>query len=229
MNCKISNGSHRGSTFKINKQFLTSLVESSHMENEVNVEKIRQYISKFVTYPDHEMDVFLKRLTKRIIPKGGFLLQAGQVCDYVAFINKGHFRSLCLVNNEEETYNFFFDSNFLTDYPSFLSRQPSTESHQALEEAEVLLINYNDMQRIYREIPAWEKFGRLIAEYIIMGIAERNRSMLFMSPEERYLNLMKTRPKVIANIPQHYIASYLGIQPESLSRIRKRLATAKRI
>jgi CRP-like cAMP-binding protein len=69
----------------------------------------------------------------------------------------------------------------------------------------------------------------LIAEFIIVGIAQRNRSLLFMSPEERYLDLMKTRPKVIANIPQQYIATYLGIQPESLSRIRKRLAESKKI
>ncbi|MFN7494851.1 MAG: Crp/Fnr family transcriptional regulator [Cyclobacteriaceae bacterium] len=199
------------------------------MEQEIDLIRIKEYISKFVSFSEEEIESFLKQLTKKKIPKGGYILQAGQICDYVAFINKGHFRSLCLVNNEEETYNFFFEGNFFTDYPSFLSRQPSIESHQALEDAEVLMITYTNMQLIYKEFPCWEKFGRLIAEYIIMGIAERNRSMLYMSPEERYLNLMKTRPKVIANIPQHYIASYLGIQPESLSRIRKRLATTKRL
>lgn len=198
-------------------------------KEEINLERIKEYIARFVVYSDEELAVFLNSLKKRVIPKGDYLMQAGQVCDYVAFINKGYFRSFCMINNTEETYNFSFEGNFFTDYPSFLTRQPSIETHQALVDCEVLTISYLDMQRGYVQTPTLEKFGRLMAEFIIMGIAERNRSMLFMSPEERYLNLMKTRPKVIANIPQHYIASYLGIQPESLSRIRKRLAESKRL
>jgi CRP-like cAMP-binding protein len=82
---------------------------------------------------------------------------------------------------------------------------------------------------LYQRIPAWEKFGRLMAEYILVRIVQRNKSMLFLSPEDQYLNLMKERPKVLANIPQHYIASYLGIKPESLSRIRKRLSENKKL
>ncbi|CAN5332022.1 Crp/Fnr family transcriptional regulator [soil metagenome] len=199
------------------------------MDDEIDFLRVREYIARFSPYTDEEMRLFLKSLKKKKVPKGSYLLEAGQVCDYVAFINKGHFRTLTLVNNEELTYNFFFDGNFITDYPSFISRQPSLESHQALEDAEVLMLSYDDMQMIYKKVPVWERFGRLIAEFIILGIGERDRSMLFLSPEEQYLNLMKTRPKVIANIPQHYIASYLGIQPESLSRIRKRLATGKKV
>jgi CRP/FNR family transcriptional regulator, anaerobic regulatory protein len=199
------------------------------MDTGIDTARVKEYISRFAAYPEHEMNAFLGSLKKRTIAKGEYLMESGQVCDFVVFINKGIFRSFCLIGNAEETYNFFFEGNFVTDYSSFLSRQPSIETHQALEDAEVLLLSYADLQRIYKEYPAWEKFGRLIAEYIILGIAERNRSMLFMSPEERYLSLMKTRPKVIANIPQHYIASYLGIQPESLSRIRKRLAESRRL
>jgi CRP-like cAMP-binding protein len=199
------------------------------MESEIDLARLKEYIRKFVAYTDEELSVFLNSQKKRLIPKGGYLMEAGGVCDYVAFINKGYFRSFCVIDNDEVTYNFSFEGNFFTDYPSFLTRQPSTETHHALVDCEVLTISYADMQRGYLERPSMEKFGRLMAEFIIMGIAERNRSMLFMSPEERYLNLMKTRPKVIANIPQHYIASYLGIQPESLSRIRKRLATANRL
>jgi CRP/FNR family transcriptional regulator, anaerobic regulatory protein len=197
-------------------------------KEEVNLERIKEYIARFVVYSEEELAVFLNSLKKRVIPKGDYLMQAGQVCDYVAFINKGHFRAFYVINNKEVTYNFSFQGNFFTDYPSFLTRQPSNETHQALEDAEVLTVSYNDMQRGYINTPAWERFGRLIAEFILIGIAERNRSMLFMSPEERYLNLMKTRPKVIATIPQHYIASYLGIQPESLSRIRRRLVDSKK-
>jgi CRP-like cAMP-binding protein len=199
------------------------------MDPAIEFQRLREYISRFMVLPESDLQIFLDSLIPKLIPKGAYLMEAGQVCDYVAFINKGHFRSFCIVNGEEATYNFFFDGNFMTDYSSFVSRQPSIESHQALEDAEVLTLSHEKMQMIYNQVPSWEKFGRLIAEFIIIGIAQRNRAMLFMSPEEHYLNLMKTRPKVIANIPLHYIASYLGIQPESLSRIRKRLAESKRL
>lgn len=191
--------------------------------------RVKEYIYRFVDFNEQDLAQFRGMLSKKYLPKGRFLLEAGEVCSHVAFINKGHFRSFSMVQDDEVTYNFFFDGNFITDYPSFLSRQPSTETHQALEDAELLMLEYNDMQRGYNNSHMWERFGRLIAEFIIVGIAQRNRSLLFMSPEERYLDLMKTRPKVIANIPQQYIATYLGIQPESLSRIRKRLAEAKKL
>jgi CRP-like cAMP-binding protein len=110
-----------------------------------------------------------------------------------------------------------------------VSREPSIENHQALVDSEVLLLNYADTQELYEKVPVWQKFGRLIAEFILVRIVQRNKAMLFLSPEDQYLNLMKERPKVISNIPQHYIASYLGIKPESLSRIRKRLAQNKKL
>lgn len=191
--------------------------------------RLREYVNRFMSLPEADFAAMQERMVKRIVPKGGHLLTAGEVCPYVAFINKGHLRSYCLVKHEEITYNFWFDGNFITDYSSFLTRQPSVETHEALDDVEVLAVSYEDMQHLYQHSSGWNKFGRLIAEFIIIGIAERNRAMLFLSPEEQYLNLMKTRPKVFANVPQHYIASYLGLRPESLSRIRKRLATAKKV
>lgn len=191
--------------------------------------RIKEYVYRFVNFSEQDLAQFRGMLTKKHIPKGKYLLEEGQVCSHVAFINKGHFRSFSMVNDDEVTYNFFFDGNFVTNYPSFLSRTPSIETFQALEDADLLMLEYNEMQKGYSNSHMWERFGRLIAEFIIVGIAQRNRSLLFMSPEERYLDLMKTRPKVIASIPQQYIATYLGIQPESLSRIRKRLAEAKKL
>jgi CRP/FNR family transcriptional regulator, anaerobic regulatory protein len=191
-------------------------------------QKVKEYISRFVSFTDNEWQPFLTALVRKQIPKGSYLMEVGQVCDYVAFIDKGLFRTYSIVKGEEVTHNFSFDGNFFTDYPSFITRQPTLENHQALEDAEVWMLSYEKMQAIYKSTPVWEKFGRMIAEFILIRIAERNRSMLFLSAEEQYLDLMKTRPKVIANIPQHYIASYLGIQPESLSRIRKRLSQTKK-
>lgn len=199
------------------------------MVSDEEFSRLRAYVNRFMVLPEPDFAAMQQRMVRQTVPKGGHLLKAGEVCTGIAFINKGHLRSYCLVKGEEVTYNFWFEGNFITDYSSFLTRQPSAETHEALDDVEVITVSYDDMQDLYKQFPGWDKFGRLIAEFIIIGIAERNRAMLFLSPEEQYLNLMKTRPKVFANVPQHYIASYLGLRPESLSRIRKRLATAKKI
>ncbi|MBL7854804.1 MAG: Crp/Fnr family transcriptional regulator [Cyclobacteriaceae bacterium] len=199
------------------------------MVSDEEFSRLRAYVNRFMVLPEPDFAAMQQRMVRQTVPKGGHLLKAGEVCTGIAFINKGHLRSYCLVKGEEVTYNFWFEGNFITDYSSFLTRQPSSETHEALDDVEVITVSYDDMQDLYKQFPGWDKFGRLIAEFIIIGIAERNRAMLFLSPEEQYLNLMKTRPKVFANVPQHYIASYLGLRPESLSRIRKRLATAKKI
>lgn len=199
------------------------------MVSDEEFSRMRAYVSRFMDLTDHDFTAIQQRLVCKSVPKGGYLLKAGDVCPYVAFINKGHLRSFCLVKGEEVTYNFWFEGNFITDYSSFLTRQPCIETHEALDDVEVIIVSYDDLQYLYKNFPGWDKFGRLIAEFIIIGVAERNRAMLFLTAEEQYLNLMKSRPKVLANVPQHYIASYLGLRPESLSRIRKRLATTSKI
>lgn len=168
-------------------------------------------------------------LTRRFLRKGEFLLRAGEVCNQVTFINKGLFRSYMEIEGEEVTTNFAFEGNYVTEYTSFVNRQPSSEFIVAMEDAELLQLRYEDLQAAYAKAQVWERFGRLIAEYILTFVSTRNKSLLFKTPEERYLALMKERPKVMERVPQQYIASYLGIQPESLSRIRKRLMEAKKV
>ncbi len=190
---------------------------------------LRNYISRFLSFTDEDWQLHQAVLKRRFLKKGEHILKGGEVCNHVTFINKGHFRVYNVVNEEELTINFAFEGNYITDYTSFVSRQPSSDYILAMDEAEILQINYEDLQASYEKSPLWQKFGRLMAEYILVFIVHRNKALLFNSPEERYLNLMKERPKVIERIPQQYIASYLGIQPESLSRIRKRLMETKKM
>jgi CRP/FNR family transcriptional regulator, anaerobic regulatory protein len=185
---------------------------------------IRNYVSRFITFTEEEWRVHQSMLVRRFLKKGEFILRGGEVCNHVTFLNKGFVRVYNVVNDEELTANFAFEGNYVTDYTSFVSRQPSLDNIVAMEDLEILQLNYNDMQAAYEKYPVWQKFGRLIAEYILIFATERSRTFLFLSPEERYLKLIKDRPKVIANVPLKYIASYLGITPEALSRIRKRMA-----
>lgn len=191
--------------------------------------QLKKYINQFVSFSEEEWQMHQAMLTRRFLKRGEFLLRAGEVCDHITFINKGVFRNYMIIDDEEVTSNFAFEGNYVTEYTSFVSRQPATDSIVAMEDAEILQMAYNQLQVVYEKAPVWQKFGRLMAEYILTFISSRNKSLLFNSPEDRYLILMKERPKVIERIPQHYIASYLGIKPESLSRIRKRLAETKKI
>lgn len=186
---------------------------------------IRNYISRFVSFTEEEWHAHEALLIRKTIGKGEFLLKAGEVCNHVTFINKGYFRVYNVIREQDLTVNFTFEGNYVTDFASFVSRQPTVDNIVAMEDAEVLLLNYDDMQIAYEKYPVWQKFGRMIAEYILIFIVDRNRSLLFLTPEERYVKLMKDRPKVIAQVPLKYIASYLGITPEALSRIRKRMST----
>ena len=108
-----------------------------------------------------------------------------------------------------------------------MSRKPALQFIDALEDTQLWLLHHDHLHRLYQEIPRFESFGRAMAENVVIGSQRRTASFLFDSPEERYLSLLRERPKVLERIPLHHIASYLGIKPESLSRIRKRLADSR--
>ena len=190
---------------------------------------LRDFISRFIDMTDSDWRVHQQLLSRRSIRKGEYLLRAGQPNNHVAFVNQGCFRSYSIVRDQEITNFFIFEGEYAADYDNFLLRKPAAENLQALEDAEVILLHYDDMQTLYEKIPAWQKFGRLMAEYLFIHISQRARDLQYHSPEDLYLRMIKNSPHVLERVPQQYIASYLGIQPESLSRIRKRVMVEKRV
>jgi CRP-like cAMP-binding protein len=187
-------------------------------------EQIIQSVSRFISLDKSEQDHFVSKLQVKQFKKKELILQQGQVCSFVYFINKGCMRYYYIVDGNENTAQFFFENSWYTDFDSFLSGKPSKLNIQALEKAELVMLSSKDMQQLYTEIPKFEKLGRQMAENAFLGVRQRNEMLENFSAEERYLKLLKERPKVIERIPQHYIASHLGIKPESLSRIRKKIA-----
>jgi CRP-like cAMP-binding protein len=185
---------------------------------------MRNFIARFISFSDDEWRLLQSITSRRSLKKGEFVLKAGEVCNHVTFINKGFVRIYNLVNDDGLTVNFAFEGNFITDFASFITRKPTADNIIAMEDLEILQINHANLQAAYSQSPTWERFGRLMAEYILLFVVSRNKSLLFDTPEERYQKLMRERPKVMAKVPLKYIASYLGITPQALSRIRKRLA-----
>jgi CRP/FNR family transcriptional regulator, anaerobic regulatory protein len=187
-------------------------------------EQIIKQILQIVDLNNEEIDCIIDKLQVKKLKKKEFLLQEGTICKHAYFINRGCLRYFYLVDGIENTGQFFFENTWYTDYDSFLLSKPSRQNIQALEDSEILCLSKSDLLEVYEAIPKFEKFGRIMAENAFIKLKSKNEMILNQSAEERYLKLLKERPKVVERIPQHYIASYLGIKPPSLSRIRKSIA-----
>ena len=189
--------------------------------------KILQVIKSIVSLTEEEEQSFIDILEVKLLGKKEYLLKQGEICNKITFINSGCLRAFYNVDGVENTVQFFFGDSWYTDYASFLTGNPAVENMQALEPSEVVQFKKADLYKHYELYPVFERVGREMAENAFLAISKLNQMLTNEEPEERYLNLLKQRPEVVEKIPQHYIASYLRIQPESLSRIRKRITNYK--
>ena len=176
----------------------------------------------FLTERDCSLfEPFLK--TRNYNAKDYFLTE-GKVCQEIGFVNKGCFRTYYLADGKEINTHFTFDCEFVTDYDSFLQSKPSRYCIQALEDAQLVTFNLSALQSAYNQSQNWERFGRMMAEQSYKMTTQRVESFLFMDGEQRYLDLIKNQPQIFERIPLYHIASYLGLERESLSRLRKKVA-----
>jgi CRP-like cAMP-binding protein len=167
------------------------------------------------------MDTFLKHCQLRSYEKNDYLLMQGQVCNHIYFINQGLCRTLIVdENNNEHTINFALANDYVTDYASFLKGKPAVYSIQALEKTEVVLIPKKTVQSGYENIKDGNKLGRLIAEHYFLMISEKLEKAHIENPLKRYLDLEATFPDIHQRLPQHIIASFLGVTPVHLSRLK---------
>ena len=155
--------------------------------------------------------------------KGENYIVPGQQEDYVTFINTGGFKYFVVSEDREQICDFIFENEYMSEYGGFIKRIPSNIYIQALEDSEVIKFHYNHVQEFYEKYPDLQKFGRLIAEKFLLDIIERSTSLLFTTPEERYNELASSNPKLLQRVPQYMIASFIGVTPEALSRIRRRM------
>lgn len=192
------------------------------------LDQIQRSLSQIINLDLSEFDFFATLLRRKTLKKRELLLRSGEDCRDIYFINRGCLRYFYLVNGEEKTAQFFFEDSWYTDYESFLSGDPSTNFVDAIEDTELLCLDRESLQKLYVQNPKFERFGRIAAENAYLGIKYRTKKLTILTAEERYLELIRERPTIFARVPQYYIASYLNIQPESLSRIRRKLAARKK-
>ena len=184
----------------------------------------RQNLERFVALEEAEFEHFYQCFKPHQVRKGTILLNEGQHCKQVYFLGTGCMKYFYLVDGIERIGQFFFEGTWVSDLYSFLSQTPSKMNLSTIEDSHLLSITHPQLQQCYEDIPKLERFGRLLIEYTFISSQQRSASFLTQTPTEKYLQLVRTRPKVIQRIPQYMIAAYLGIKPESLSRIRKKIA-----
>ncbi len=181
-------------------------------------------IRSFITLAPAEEDLIRQWFVAEELPKGGFFLRAGEASRKIGFVLQGVFHNFRSRDGQEHTFYFGREQEFIGDYSSFLPARPAAHAIQALEPARLLTISYDNLQRLYREVREGERFGRLVAEYLFVDVLRQLTSFYEETPEERYARFVRTYPDLQQRVPQYYIASYVGVKPQSLSRIRARAA-----
>lgn len=188
------------------------------------MEGIREYFEQVIKLSDADWAFFASKLTEETFPKRHQLLCAGKTENYLSFIASGIVRYYIPKEEKDLTFAFSFGGSFVSGYNSFLTQTPSAYNIETLSRTRLWRLSYADLQSIYRETEAGNTIGRQASEDLFLKKSQRELSLLNESAEERYLNLFTAEPQLIKEIPLKYIASYIGITPQALSRIRKRIS-----
>ena len=188
------------------------------------MDQIRQYFEQIVPIDDDDWNLFSTRLEKCAHPKKTLLLKAGQTEKHLSFIEKGIVRLFIPKIENDLTLGFCFENQFVSAYDSFLTQKPCNYQVETLSDTVLWRISHESLGEVYAQSDIGNTIGRLTAETLFLLKSERELSLLQQSAAERYLSLFEKRPNLIKEIPLKYIASYIGITPQALSRIRKRIS-----
>jgi CRP-like cAMP-binding protein len=185
---------------------------------------LRTHLEKRVQLTDEEFEVISKFFIPKKLRKKQFLLHESEVCNNIGFVISGCLREYTIDSKgSEHIIQFAIEDWWISDPHSFLSGLPSTYNIDALEDSEVLLLEKSAREKLLDFCPKMERFFRILIEANFVATQRRITDSLSISAEERYLKFVKTYPKLLEQVSQNHIASYLGITPQSLSRIRKEL------
>ncbi len=186
------------------------------------MQRIRQVISNMIQTTPIELDNLLKNAVVKTYARRELLSQPHLIPNDIFFINRGIIRvTITDKGGTEHTIHFALENQFIADYASFLQRMPSHYRLQALEETEVVILPRAAIEWGYQEMREGEKLGRLIAEFYFVYHDQRIKNMYALTPKERYDAITEVFSDIHNRVPQHMIASYLGITPVHLSRLKR--------
>jgi CRP-like cAMP-binding protein len=184
---------------------------------------IKQVLSQLVSPPDPELDEFFKLFQIRSIEKGAYFVRAGDRSTELAFVNAGLLRFFYQTTDGKEfNKSFVAENQFTAAYSAFLTDMPTRFSIQALEECHLLICDLHMVVNMFDRHDCWERLGRILAEQLFIKKEAREAEFLLDDAETRYRNFQKQYPGLEGRVAQYHVASYLGITPVALSRIRKK-------
>lgn len=186
---------------------------------------LKAHVAARTDLADEEFPRCTSLMAPRRLRKGHTLSQTGEPCRYLAFVTSGCLRAYSVdEKGEEHVVQFALEQWWITDMYSFLTGKPAEYVIEALEESDVLLIDANAYEQVCATVPAFERYFRILLQNNYVATHRRLLATISLSAEERYLQLIAEYPPIVQRVAQRHIASYLGITPEALSRIRGRIA-----
>lgn len=191
-------------------------------------ELLSKSIKERVSISEEEFDFAKTLFIPKKLRKRKYLLQEGDVCKYTAFVEKGLLRTFSVdEKGNEPILQFSPEGWWVADIYSFLTDEPSLFNIEALEDAELLLITKPSWDILLEKIPVFERYFRILIQNNLIATQRRLMSSLSETAEEKYTKFINSFSGCVQRIPQHMIASYLGVTPETLSRIRSQMAARK--
>jgi len=189
------------------------------------MKEIRQHFELAIqqNISEQEWELFSSKLKRAEFPKKHLILKTGQVEGHLSFIESGIVRYFIPKLENDLTFTFAFNNNFVSAYDSFITRSPSPYQIEALTKTTLWRLTFDDLQTIYQETEIGNLIGRKASEDLYLKKVKRELSLLNETAEQRYQNLFTEQPHLLQQIPLKYIASYIGVTPQALSRIRKRI------
>jgi len=183
---------------------------------------ILQNIAKHISLTKEQENYFLSLLKNKKVRKKLFLSQEGDISKGSFFVTEGILRSYTVDKNGfEHVLQFAPPGWWMADMYSLITQQPGSLSIDAVEDSDVLLLPKQELDKLYNEIPAFERFFRILAENALVTFQQRLIDNLSLTAKERYANFCKRYPLLIERLPQKQVASYIGVTPEFLSKMLK--------
>ena len=180
-------------------------------------------ITQHIAISETDIEEIIHAFTCITVPKNTILEAEEKKTKNLYYINEGFIRLFNIENAEERTTHINCPSGFITNFQSFITSGISTSNLQTISDCKLLSISKDKLDLLNQKVKDWSIFGEKIYEEAVIYNESRTRDMILLSAEERYIKLLKDRPEIIQNVPLQYIASYIGIKPESLSRIRRNI------
>ena len=180
-------------------------------------------IKDFIEVSDEEIEILHRLFAIEHFKKNAVLLREGEVCRKLFFVAKGIVRFSKFSEGEDRTYAFRVEGTFCLELESFLQKVPSKSTITAIEPTTVLTITYENLQIFYNELRYGDRFGRRVTEQAFIQVVNLLTTFNSGSPEQRFIRFTMNHKPFIQRIPQYYIASHIGVTPQALCRIKKKL------